>query len=75
MDRQIIDIRDHNEFTDCQKCGKNLRNGPVLPASDRKYLGDFVNYSALEGLKMDVDSEMITHWKCPHCGFMFPRFS
>ncbi len=73
MDRQIIDRREKNEFTDCQKCGVDLRNGPV-PRDQKKFYGAHAHYSALIGLKMDAQVDIVTHWKCPKCEFVFPRF-
>jgi predicted RNA-binding Zn-ribbon protein involved in translation (DUF1610 family) len=73
MEKQIIDIREKNEFTDCQKCGADLRNGPV-PRSEKRYYGEYAHFSELIGLRLDNYDNIITHWQCPKCGHTFPRF-
>lgn len=74
MDRQIIDVRQENEYTTCQNCKQDLRNGSV-PKSEKKFFGDHTHYSKLIGLRLDAEVDIVSHWQCPHCGFTFPRFS
>jgi len=71
---QIIIPSDANEFTQCQECMGDLI-GPRILNCKEKGFGEFTHTSLLRPVYMDVESPMVTHWECPHCGHIFPRFS
>jgi hypothetical protein len=74
-ERQIINIKDKNEFTDCTECGYDLR-GTEVPKWQKKFSGDFTHFSKLKGLCLDSEfPEIVSHWQCPCCKSTFSRFS
>jgi uncharacterized C2H2 Zn-finger protein len=72
MEKQIIDITENNEFTDCPKCEANLR-GKSVSRTDKPYFGQFGHYSRVEVASRDPDG-LVLAWKCPSCGHITERF-
>lgn len=72
MEKQVIDISERNEFTDCVRCGTNLR-GKAVSRTDRPYFGQFGHYSKVEVASRDPDG-LVLAWKCPSCGHITERF-
>lgn len=72
--KQIIDPNDCNEYTQCQACMRSLI-GRKIPDGVKQGYGEFTHVSRLIPYVMDVETEMVSHWQCPHCGHMFPRFA
>ncbi len=73
-EKQIIIPTDVNEFTQCQECMGSLVGRKIVNGREKGY-GRFTHHSKLKPVYMDVESCMATHWECPHCGYIFPRFS
>ena len=75
MNKQIINPTDENEFTRCVSCKKSLVGGDVKKC-EKKYVGDFTNYSLLKPVyENKKDKGLVIGWTCPHCGHLIKRFS
>lgn len=73
-DTQLVNPKEVTEYTRCRGCDRSLIGGEVAK-SERRYVGEFTHHSQLVGLKQDSNNPaLITHWKCPYCGFTFSRF-
>lgn len=74
MEKQVIDPNDKNEFTVCQSCAKPLV-GRALPKTEAEFrVEGLTHYSLLIPVNKDPSSPIASHWKCPWCKFIFPRF-
>lgn len=53
----------------CPKCGTDFRGDPI-PKEVQEQYGEHKYLSRVIGI---VDRDRVTHWKCPDCGFTWPR--